>query len=748
MPGFGAIEAGGTKFLCGVGTGPEDLITTQIRTGSPESTIAAAVAWIREKAGGELSAVGIGSFGPVDLKTGHITSTPKAEWRNFDLAGEVRRALGVPVAFDTDVNAAVLGEARWGAARGVANCIYLTIGTGIGGGAIVEGNIVHGLTHPEMGHIRVPREASDTFAGVCPYHGDCLEGLATGPAVEARWGGRGRGSAGGPSGVGARGAISGNRNRKLHLHGFAGEDYRRRRRDATGAVVRNDSCGRRANTGRVYRKAAGDCAAGTGRVVGRAGRAGARGERGVTDDGILRRSGTQQARLIREGALSSVELVSAHLKRIDEVNPKLNAVVEILREPALDAAKEVDRRHAAGETMRPLEGVPFSVKDSIEVEGTVCSAGTVGFQNRAKSKKDATLVARLRDAGAIPTARTNLPDLLFAFESDNLIFGRTNNPYDLTRTCGGSSGGEAALIAACGSPFGLGSDAAGSVRQPAHFCGIASLKPTSGRLARTGHVPAAGGWLEMVWQIGPMARRVEDLWTMMPILLGLDGMDRTVVPMPYGDPAEVPLRDLRVAYFTDNGIVKPDEETCAVVEAAAKALASEVRSVEESRPAGIDESYDLEMKIIGPDGGDGLRAYLKDIGSTRIHPLLESWLRKLEPYRTDVAGFADYWASLDKFRDSMHAFGNRFDAVISPVASQPAVAHGRSIEDEVFRGFSYTMTHNLCGWPAVVVRCGTTKTGLPIGVQIAANPWREDVALAIARVLEMDSYQEPGLIQV
>lgn len=463
---------------------------------------------------------------------------------------------------------------------------------------------------------------------------------------------------------------------------------------------------------------------------------------------IRRESGTRQAELIRAGDVSSSEMVRAHLERIDEINAKLNAAVEILRESALRAAGEVDRRRAAGEAMRPLEGVPFSIKDSIEVEGTVCSAGTLGFRNRERSKKDATLVARLRDAGAIPIARTNLPDLLFAFESDNLIFGRTNNPYDLTRTCGGSSGGEAALIAACGSPFGLGSDAAGSVRLPAHYCGIASLKPTSGRLARTGHVPAAGGWLEMVWQIGPMARRVEDLWTMMPILVGMDGLDRTVAPMRYGDPAQVPLRDLRVAYFTDNGIAAADAETRAVVETAAKALASEVRSVEECRPAGIEESYELEMKMIGPDGGDGLRDYLKDIGSMRLHPLLEGWLRKLEPYRTDVAGFADYWASLDKFRDRMYAFGNRFDAVLSPVASRPAIPHGMSIDDEVFRGFSYTMTYNVCGWPAAVVRCGTSAGRLPIGVQIAANPWREDVALALARILEMDTDQELGLIQV
>jgi len=185
---FGGIEAGGTKFVCGIGTGPDDLVTTRIPTTSPEATVAEAVAWIAEKSG-RLSAVGIGSFGPVDLRSGYITSTPKAAWRNYDLAGAVGKGLGVPVRFDTDVNAAVLGEARWGAARGVSNCLYLTVGTGIGGGAIVGGQIVHGLTHPEMGHIRIPHDSiADPYGGGCPYHGDCLEGLASGPAIEARWG--------------------------------------------------------------------------------------------------------------------------------------------------------------------------------------------------------------------------------------------------------------------------------------------------------------------------------------------------------------------------------------------------------------------------------------------------------------------------------------------------------------------------------------------------------------------------------
>jgi fructokinase len=191
---LGAIEAGGTKFICGIGTGPDDLQTLQIPTTTPEQTISAAIDFFRRYGRDEIAAVGIGSFGPVDLdarspRYGYITSTPKAGWRNTDLAGAVRQALGVPIGFDTDVNAAALGESCWGAARGISSCLYLTIGTGIGGGAMLDGQLVHGMMHPEMGHIRLPHDlVADPFPGACPFHGDCLEGLASGPAIAARWG--------------------------------------------------------------------------------------------------------------------------------------------------------------------------------------------------------------------------------------------------------------------------------------------------------------------------------------------------------------------------------------------------------------------------------------------------------------------------------------------------------------------------------------------------------------------------------
>lgn len=453
-------------------------------------------------------------------------------------------------------------------------------------------------------------------------------------------------------------------------------------------------------------------------------------------DELLTLSATRQAALIRTRQISSLELIQAHLRQIARVNPSMNAVVELLEERALAEARQADDAMARGEGVGPFHGVPFSIKDSLELEGTVCTAGTLGRRNAAPSAEDAAVVARLRRAGAIPIAKTNLPDLLFAFESDNLLFGPTNNPYDLKRTSGGSSGGEAALIAACGSPFGLGSDAAGSVRLPAAFCGIAGLKPTSGRLPRTGHFPPAGGWIETLWQIGPMARRVEDLCALMPLLVSGDGRDFSVVDMPFQDPSEVTLRNLRVAFYTDNGIAAATEEVSAVVRASARALASEVAAVVEDRPEALAQAYDLEMKLLGADGGDRLREYLLSLGSQRLHPLLTGWLDKLEPYRGDLGCFAHYWSELDAYRARMFAFLEKYDVILCPVYTQPALPHGASIRDENFRGFSHTMAYNLTGWPAAALRCGESADGLPIAVQVVARPFREDIVLCVAKRLE------------
>lgn len=191
---LGAIEAGGTKFVCGIGTEDGEVLERiSIPTTTPEETIGQVIEFFREK---EISAMGIGSFGPVDLDKnsetyGYITSTPKPHWGHYDLVGKIQKHIHVPVAFDTDVNAAALGEVEWGAAKGLDSCIYMTVGTGIGVGAITESKLLHGMTHPEMGHILVRRHPEDHFEGSCPYHKDCLEGMAAGPALEKRWGRKG-----------------------------------------------------------------------------------------------------------------------------------------------------------------------------------------------------------------------------------------------------------------------------------------------------------------------------------------------------------------------------------------------------------------------------------------------------------------------------------------------------------------------------------------------------------------------------
>jgi amidase len=233
-----------------------------------------------------------------------------------------------------------------------------------------------------------------------------------------------------------------------------------------------------------------------------------------------------------------------------------------------------------------------------------------------------------------------------------------------------------------------------------------------------------------------MARHVEDLIAVMPLLARGDGHDPTVIEMPFLDPAAVEFRSLRVAFYTDNGIARANRDVAGLVTAAAQELAGKVRSVKEAWPSCLADSYDLEMKLIGPDGGAGLRDYLKSIGSERLHPLLSGWLNKLECYRTDLAGFARYWGELDSYRAEMRAFFRDYDVILCPVYPQPALLHGTSIEDDNFRSFSHTMAFNLTGWPAAVVRCGESGDGLPIAVQIVAHPFREDVALAVAKRLE------------
>ena len=437
--------------------------------------------------------------------------------------------------------------------------------------------------------------------------------------------------------------------------------------------------------------------------------------------------------MVASREISPVELMTAHLKQIERINPALNAVVELLEETALEAARAAEEQVGRGKPCGPLQGVPFSVKDSIDVAGVKTTAGTLGRRDAAPAARHATLVDRLCQAGGIPIAKTNLPDLLFSFETDNLIYGRTNNPYDFTRTPGGSSGGESALIAGCGSPLGLGSDAAGSVRLPAAFCGIASIKPTSGRLPRTGHVPPAGGWIEALWQIGPMARFTEDLVLAMHLLAHEDDADFTAPPVQLLEPRN--LKYVRVAFFSDDGFARCRPEVVDAVEQCARFFADQGLAVEQCRPPGVEDAYELELALLGADGAEGIDEYLKAAGSYQTHPLLVGFLDHMRPYRATVAQFAKRWQQWDEYRANLRAFFNRYDAVLCPVYTQTALAHGGSSIEENFRGFSYTMAWNVAGAPAATVRCAT-HAGLPVNVQVVTKPWRDLLALQLCRAIE------------
>ncbi len=434
--------------------------------------------------------------------------------------------------------------------------------------------------------------------------------------------------------------------------------------------------------------------------------------------GVLNQSAVWIAREIKSGRVSAAEVIQAHLARIEETQPRINAAVEILAEQALAAARNPNDG--------PMMGVPISIKDSIDVAGVKTTSGSLTRKQAAPAERDATLVSRLRQAGAIPIAKTNLPEWLFSFETDNYIYGRTNNPYDVTRTPGGSSGGESALLAVGGSALGLGSDAFGSVRLPAAFCGLAGVKPTSGRLPRTGHVPGPGGWVQAVWQIGPMARRVEDVMLAMRLLAYPDEEDLWSPPVPLLE-SKQELKDLRVAFYTGNGFAECAPEIKAAVEKCARFLADEGAIVAAERPPGVADVFDLEMALFG-----NLEA------SPQAHPLQINFLSYLQPLTEKR------WAQWDEYRAGLAKFFTRHDVILCPVYSQTALKHGASMQAENFRGFSYTMAWSVGQTPAATVRCAESE-GLSINVQVVTKPWHDMLALRVCAAIEekFGGYQVP-----
>jgi len=295
------------------------------------------------------------------------------------------------------------------------------------------------------------------------------------------------------------------------------------------------------------------------------------------------------AQQIREKKLSPVELADAHLAKIERLNPKLNAFVHVDAERVRLEARAAEAAAMSGKALGPLHGVPISIKSSLDVAGLRCESGT-RLRAGHVATQDAPLVARLRHAGAIVLGVTNTPELLMAWETDNLLYGRTNSQWDLARTPGGSSGGEASAIAAGMSAGGVGSDGGGSIRVPAHFSGICGLKPTPGRIPATGHFPAAGGPAALLGVVGPMTRTVADLKALFEAMQGPDDGDPCAAPVPLRWPSDDEVMKLRVGYFEDDGRTPVTTETRAAVRTAAEALQGAGFEVEPFRPAGLEEA--------------------------------------------------------------------------------------------------------------------------------------------------------------
>jgi amidase len=446
---------------------------------------------------------------------------------------------------------------------------------------------------------------------------------------------------------------------------------------------------------------------------------------------LVHRSATWLARAIRDRAVSSREVVQACLTRIEEVNGSINAVVRLAPD-ALDLAAQADARLARGLVDGPLHGVPFTAKDSLDTAGLVTTAGTIGWRERVPAR-DATVVARVKGAGGILLGKTNTPEFTWSDETDNDVYGITRNPYDLERTPGGSSGGPAAIVAAAGSPFDIGSDTGDSIRQPAHVCGIAGLKPTSGRVPRTGHWPGYDGLVESFTVLGPMARSGEDLALLLPVIAGPDGQDPHVAPAPIGSPANVRLRGLRTVVFTDNGVLTPTPETVGTVRAAARVLADAGASIREEVPPLQREAWEAWDGLMRADGFAWLQRLITAAGTPGFGSYdTRGWVTRTPPLTGDAV--SELCERADRIRGRLLAWAADVDLIVCPVMPQAAIRHGES--NAAWFGDTYSDVHNLTGWPAVVVRAGSTADGLPIGVQLVARPWQEHVALAAAAEIE------------
>lgn len=417
---------------------------------------------------------------------------------------------------------------------------------------------------------------------------------------------------------------------------------------------------------------------------------------------LLTAPATTLAGMIRDGKVSSTEVVRTHLDRIAEVNPQLNAVVQ-LAPNALERAAVADDAVARGEPLGALHGVPFTAKDWLETEGLICAAG---FEERRDfvPKRDAVVVARVRTAGGILLGKTNVV-------TGDPVYARPNNPHDLSRTPGSSSSGEAAIVSAGGSPFGLGSDSGGSIRWPAHCTGVVGFKPSTGLVPNTGHFPRIGHMSDPRTTIGPLTRSARDLATILGVIAGADGLDSGAFPIGIADPMLLDLTALRVAVFTDLPGAEPTPETRAAVDEAARALEAIGCTVEQATPPRLDESMPIT------------RAYWARVRSSSFRDWLPNHDSTLDADQIEESRFE--W---ERFAREMFRFMQRYDAILCPVAPP----HGQWSLDE----YLYTLPFSLTRQPAISLPWTQSGDQLPIGIQLAGRAWRDEVVIALGMALE------------
>jgi Asp-tRNA(Asn)/Glu-tRNA(Gln) amidotransferase A subunit family amidase len=464
------------------------------------------------------------------------------------------------------------------------------------------------------------------------------------------------------------------------------------------------------------------------------------------------KSTTELTRLITSRKVSPVEVLQACLDRIDQLNPKLNAIVTLAPD-AMEKAQEAEAAVARGDAIGPLHGVPLTVKDSIETAGLRTTSGSA-LRAEFVPERDAPAVARLRSAGAIILGKTNAAEMAMDYTADNPVFGRTNNPYDPLLTPGGSSGGEAAAIATCMSPGGIGSDLAGSIRIPSHFCGIAGLKPTVGRVPGAGQFPPSLGPYSLGAAIGPMARSVSDLKLLYDVLAHGDEFKSATNGLTQLSDGRSALRGISVAWYTDDETAPVTAETGRAVQTAARALADAGLIVQETRPPGIERGHDLWLRLFSrasvvqlrnvyagneEKGGDFVRWRLATADDAPV-PSLDDYLNT--------------WLERDRLRATLVDWMKDTPLMIAPVGATSAYKHDtRKItvgecSMSTFRAFSYSQTFNVFDLPVAVVPAGSTAAGLPIGVQIIGRPFAEETVLLAAAIVEeaLGGWQPPPLL--